>query len=499
MVNIGTLLLGFVSGLILVWCATAIFRKFAPGLGLVAVENFRSSHIGTVPVAGGVTFVVISPLIALFIANQIDVHLERSDWALLVSGWFIAIVSLIDDWKPLPARVRLVAQVWAVLGLIIYARYLRFFGAGSFGVVDVGWLGVLITIVWVLGMSNAFNFMDGMDGLVAGQSLIVALSVAWMSMNVGLSWMAILSASLGGGLLGFFMHNVSPARVFMGDVGSIWLGFLFSGMAVIGAPRSGERLSLGFWVLILGIFLLDSGLTLGRRLLQGEPVLEAHRTHYYQRLLSIGWGHGRVTTWYLVMATILAGVSIVHFDIWRLPFVVLVVVGLMAFAGTFALVHYVESYKVEFESEHGSPLGKVTAGGLLKPFVRLLQHSGTVLMMDGAIVVIAYLMAFRLGVGNWFDIDIRDGIIAVFFVHLTLNLALGIYIEKLSLSRLSLILRILSSCLMSFIALLLGEILLGPVRSIPVIVLIIGTGMSAIGFVLVRSRRTLQQERFIKD
>ena len=120
-------------------------------------------------------------------------------------------------------------------------------------------------------------------------------------------------------------------------------------------------------------------------------------------------------------------------------------------------------------------------------------------MMDGAIVVIAYLMAFRLGVGNWFDIDIRDGIIAVFFVHLTLNLALGIYIEKLSLSRLSLILRILSSCLMSFIALLLGEILLGPVRSIPVIVLIIGTGMSAIGFVLVRSRRTLQQERFIKD
>ena len=199
------------------------------------------------------------------------------------------------------------------------------------------------------------------------------------------------------------------------------------------------------------------------------------------------------------MATILAGVSIVHFDIWRLPFVVLVVVGLMAFAGTFALVHYVESYKVEFESEHGSPLGKVTAGGLLKPFVRLLQHSGTVLMMDGAIVVIAYLMAFRLGVGNWFDIDIRDGIIAVFFVHLTLNLALGIYIEKLSLSRLSLIWRILSSCLMSFIALLLGEILLGPVRSIPVIVLIIGTGMSAIGFVLVRSRRTLQQERFIKD
>ena len=129
-------------------------------------------------------------------------------------------------------------------------------------------------------MSNAFNFMDGMDGLVAGQSLIAALSVAWLSMNVGLDWIALLSAALGGGLLGFLLHNLPPARVFMGDVGSIWLGFIFAGMAVIGAPRSGERLSLGFWVLLLGIFLLDSGLTLGRRILQGEPVLEAHRTHY---------------------------------------------------------------------------------------------------------------------------------------------------------------------------------------------------------------------------
>ncbi len=314
-------------------------------------------------------------------------------------------------------------------------------------------------------------------------------------MRTGLDWIAILSAALGGGLLGFLLHNLPPARVFMGDVGSIWLGFIFAGVAVIGAPRSGERLSLGFWVLLLGIFLLDSGLTLGRRILQGEPVLEAHRTHYYQRLLRVGWGHRRVTTLYLVMAAVLASVAVIHFDFWRLPFSYLVIVGLMAFAGTYALVHYVESYKVELETERGSPLGKVTAGGLLRPFSHLLRHSGVALLSDGLVVVIAYALAFGLRFAVWdssyyqFFVGIRDGIIAIIFVHLTLNLVAGVYIENLERLDGRSIQKLFFSAALSGMTLILGEILLGPVHAIPISVLLLGAAFAFIGFAALRYAR----------
>ena len=497
-VELNILLVCYVVTFILVWPSVRLFRQLAPSVGLIDVPNLRSSHVGSIPLAGGTVFVILIPLVSLVVARQAGILLGREDWALLITGWFIAFVSLVDDWRPLPARVRLVAQVWAALGLIIYGRYLRYFGAGGFGVIDVGWLGVLITFVWILGMSNAFNFMDGMDGLVAGQSVIAALAVAWLSMSTGLDWIAILSAALGGGLLGFLLHNLPPARVFMGDVGSIWLGFIFAGMAVIGAPRSGERLSLGFWVLLLGIFLLDSGLTLGRRILQGEPVLEAHRTHYYQRLLRVGWGHRRVTALYLVMAAVLAAVAVIHFDFWRLPFSALVIVGLMAFAGTYALVHYVESYKVELESERGSPLGKVTAGGLLKPFRILMRRSGTALLSDGFVVIIAYAIAFGLLFAQWestyyeFFVGIRDGIIAIVFVHLTLNLVMGIYVGRLPLLNGSAILKLFFSSAFSGMALILGEILLGPVRAIPITVLVLGAAFACMGFTAVRYARSVK-------
>ncbi len=495
MIGPRVLLLGFASAFALTWLGTWLFRQLAPRIGLLDIPNFRSSHAGPIPGAGGVVFVVIVPLVALVLAQRAGISPGRGDWALLVSGGFIAGVSLLDDWRPLPARVRLVAQAWAALGLMLYGRYLRYFGAGGFGVIDVGWLGVIITFVWILGMANAFNFMDGMDGLAAGQGLIAALAVAWLSMSVGLDWMAVMSAALAGALLGFLLHNTPPARVFMGDVGSIWLGFTFAGLAVLGAPRSGERLSLGFWVLLFGLFLLDSGLTLGRRVLHGEPVLQAHRTHYYQRLLRIGWGHRRVTGLYLLMATGLATVAVMHFDFIRLPFAALVVVGLLMFAGTYALVHYAEGYKAQLEDERGRALGEVVGGGLWQPLIRFLRRAGIVLLADGFIVVVAYALAFGLRFSRGmedalpFFLGLRDGIIAIVFVHLTLNAALGTYVRRWPRVRAATALRFGAAAVAAGLALTVGEVLLGPVRAIPLSVLGMGAIFSGTGFLGLRHVR----------
>ncbi len=491
-----TLLFGFLIAFALAWPGTWLFRQLAPRIGLLDTPNSRSSHVGTTPSAGGVVFVVVSPFVALIVAQRAGISLGRGDWALLVSGWFIAGVSLLDDWRPLPARVRLVAQAWAALILILYGRYLRYFGIGGFGIIDVGLLGVIITFVWILGMANAFNFMDGMDGLAAGQGLIAAFAVAWLSMSVGLEWIAVMSAALAGGLLGFLLHNTAPARVFMGDVGSIWLGFTFAGLAVLGAPRSGERLSVGFWVLLFGVFLLDSGLTLGRRVLQGEPVLQAHRTHYYQRLLRIGWGHRRVTGLYLLMATGLAAVAVLHFDFIRLPFAALVVVGLLMFAGTYALVHYAEGYKAQLEAEEGLALGEVSGGGLRQPLTRFLRRAGIALLSDGLIIVLAYALSFGLRFARGMDaaypffLGLRDGIIAIVFVHLTLNAAVGAYVQRWPQVRVATALRFGAAAAAAGLALTVGEVLLGPVRAIPLSVLGMGAIFSCAGFLGLRHVRT---------
>ena len=213
------LLVGFGAAFTLVWPGTWLFRRLAPHIGLLDIPNPRSSHAIPIPRAGGITFVALVPMVALVIAYRKGLSLSGGEWALLFTGWFIAGVSLIDDWRSLPARVRLVAQAWAAVGLIVYGGYLHYFGAGGFGVINVGWLGVLITFVWIIGLANAFNFMDGMDGLVAGQGMIAALAVAWLSMRIGLGWMAVMSATMAGGMFGFLLHNAPPARVFMGDVG----------------------------------------------------------------------------------------------------------------------------------------------------------------------------------------------------------------------------------------------------------------------------------------
>jgi len=311
--------------------------------------------------------------------------------------------------------------------------------------------------------------------------------------------MAVMSATMAGGMFGFLVHNAPPARVFMGDVGSIWIGFTFAGLAVLGAARGEERLSVGFWILLLGVFLLDTGLTLTRRVLKGEPVLQAHRTHYYQRLLRVGWGHRRVTGLYLIMAALLATVAVVHFDFVRLRFTTLVVIGLLTFGGTFSLVHYVEHYKAQLEAARGLELAHVVAAGLRRPMKRFLRRWGISMLLEAIIIVASYATAFLLrfawdiGAASFFYLGLRDGIIAIVFVHLTLNAALGVYMRRIHAVSTAITMRYAAAAAVGGFALMVGEILLGPVRAIPLSVLGVGSMLSCTGFLVLRYLRLVKR------
>ena len=494
MIDIGPSMLLWSFGISfgLVGVGVWIFRRYARQLGFVDIPNERSVHSVPLPSAGGMVFVLASPLVALFIAASNSIQLSRGEWALLASAWVLAIVSLIDDRQRIPARVRLIVQFWAAAGLIVYGGYLQYFSVGDFGGFNVGWLGIPITFIWLVGVANAYNFMDGLDGLASGQAVIASLAAVWLATTIGWAWQAVFAAALAGGVLGFFLHNAPPARVFMGDVGSIWLGFTFAGLAVLGATKTPEGLPFGFWVILLGIFLLDTSLTLVRRIMNGEPVLQAHRTHYYQRLLRVGWTHRRVTLLYLLLATGLAIVAAIHFGIVRLSLSVLVLVGLATFASTFALVHYVETRKSQLEAVRGKALKPVAAGGLLQPITVFIKRSGMQLLLDSLIVVASYGVAFILRFA-WNTLDVhlfyaglRDGIMAIIFVHLTVNGALGIYAYRWQVNTINRIALITMAPLLSSLALAGGEILLGPVRSIPLSVIGLGASFAAAGFIYSR-------------
>jgi UDP-GlcNAc:undecaprenyl-phosphate GlcNAc-1-phosphate transferase len=163
------------------------------------------------------------------------------------------------------------------------------------GDVQLGWMGYVLTFLWILGLTNAYNFMDGLDGLAAGVAVIAAgflcaIALAQLSVFVYMSAYVLLA-----GAAGFLVFNFPPAKIFMGDVGSAFLGFTFATLAVIGASLDLGHLSFYIVPLLLFHFIFDTAFTFVRRLLRGEKVHLAHRTHLYQLLNGLGYSHRAVS------------------------------------------------------------------------------------------------------------------------------------------------------------------------------------------------------------
>jgi len=236
--------------------------------------NARSSHSRPTPRGGGLAFVLVACLAWVFMGQ----------WALLVC-LPLAVVGLIDDWRSLPAGLRYGAQVLTALALLLQASLP--------GVSSQFWLAPLLVIA-ATAVINATNFMDGLDGLVAG-CMAVVLSVAALQASPQL-WPLV------GALVGFLCWNWSPARVFMGDAGSTFLGAVL--VATLFACRSWAQ-ATGLLLVAMPL-LADAGSCLLRRWLDGQPLLQAHRLHLYQRLHQGGWSHRWVSSLYIGTTAVLA-------------------------------------------------------------------------------------------------------------------------------------------------------------------------------------------------
>lgn len=251
------------------------------------IPNDRSLHDRPIPRTGGIGL-MLAAILGWWLAGIFGVAGPLRMTAMLSGG--IALLFLVDDVRGLPVPVRFAAQFLAASGFT--------YAAGPFA----PWLAVLLVlgIVWSM---NLYNFMDGSNGMAGGMAVIGFGTLAIAAHTASASDLAVVAGIVAGAAAGFLIWNFDPARIFLGDAGSIPLGFLAAALGVIGWQRG----VWPFWLpgLVFAYFILDSGLTLAKRIVHGEKPWQAHRSHYYQRLIRMGWGHRRmaIAAYTLMLAT----------------------------------------------------------------------------------------------------------------------------------------------------------------------------------------------------
>ena len=302
-----TALLLFAAAAALAWALTGAVRRYALARAVLDVPNHRSLHERPVPRGGGLAIaaVILGGTAALGAAGWIAPSLAL---AVGVGGAAIAAVGWADDHAHVPARwralVHFAAAAWAVWWLGGFPA-LRV-GAGS---LPLGFAGTVLAAVGVVWLTNLYNFMDGIDGIAGGEALVagaVGGALLWMDGERGLGALALLTAA---SALGFLAWNWAPARIFMGDVGSGLLGFVFAVLA-LASERAGS-LPLLAWMLLLGVFVFDATATLVRRVLRGERFYDAHRSHAYQRAVQAVGSHARVSGAVVALGAVLGALAAV--------------------------------------------------------------------------------------------------------------------------------------------------------------------------------------------
>ena len=298
-----------VSALVLSAVGCRVLGDFARRRHLLDHPNERSLHTAPVPRLGGVAIVLGSwiPCAVVWLLWQ-----ERtgalSSW--LAASMMVAALGLIDDLRPLRARARFLIQSLVACAFCVAMGVPHSLAITHVIALELPYgITLALSVLWLVGTLNIFNFMDGMDGLAGTQALTAGGAIAIASWLSGRADLALVAAAIAAASGGFLLHNAPPARIFMGDAGSTYLGFSFASALLLGSTAT-PSLPIAVAPLALAPFLLDGTFTIFRRLSRREPVWKAHRSHLYQRAVQSGLTHRQVLVPY-VLWSVAAGVSAV--------------------------------------------------------------------------------------------------------------------------------------------------------------------------------------------
>ena len=297
--------LGFAAFLLAV-IFVPLAMKLAFKVGAIDKPNARKVHVKIMPRMGGLG-IYLAYIIVVLATQELNTQLI----GLLLGSTLLVILGIFDDIKDLNAKFKLLMQI--VAAVIVMACGVRIeFMTNVFGG-DAIYLDILslpVTLLWIVGITNAINLIDGLDGLAGGIAAIAAASMATVGWIHGQYLMASMAIILMGSTIGFLCYNFHPAKVFMGDTGSLFLGFNLSVLAIMGVAKSITFISLAAPILVLGVPIFDTCFAILRRKMNHKPIFAADKEHLHHRLLQLGFSHRMTVLIIYLISFCLAAIAV---------------------------------------------------------------------------------------------------------------------------------------------------------------------------------------------
>ena len=299
--------LAFLIALVVALAITPGVIFLAAKTGAMDAPDARKVHKKPIPRIGGLGIYaafMVSIITVLGVADFTE-DVRHGLIGLLVSGTIIVVIGLIDDYRNLPAKVKLLGQILAACVLVAFDVRIDFISDPFGDFLYLEYLAVPATIFWIVGLTNTVNLIDGLDGLAAGVSTIASVTIFLVAVQQNFYLVAVLTAALAGAAFGFLRYNFNPARIFMGDTGSMFLGFMLAGISVIGAVKSAATIALIVPILALGLPILDTTFAIVRRYRGGVPIFKPDKGHLHHRLLDLGFSQRQAVLLMYVISALL--------------------------------------------------------------------------------------------------------------------------------------------------------------------------------------------------
>lgn len=265
---------------------TPMVKKLAFRIGATDRPNKRKVHQKIMPRLGGLA-IFLSFLIGVIILHPYNIY----STAIMAGAAVIILTGVLDDMVELSAKYKLAGQLVAALLVVVWGgAQVEFINLPFGGKIEFGFMSIPLTIVWIVGVTNAINLIDGLDGLAAGVSSIALITIAGMAVIMGNTYVAVIAALLLVSTLGFLIYNFYPAKIFMGDTGALFLGYMISVLALLGFKNI-TVVSLIIPVIILGVPISDTFYAIIRRFLNKQPLSAPDKSHLHHCLLRMGYSH----------------------------------------------------------------------------------------------------------------------------------------------------------------------------------------------------------------
>jgi UDP-GlcNAc:undecaprenyl-phosphate/decaprenyl-phosphate GlcNAc-1-phosphate transferase len=275
---------------------TPLVKKLAIAIGVTDKPDPRKVHQKIMPRLGGLA-IYISFIIG-FLALGL---LNRETLPIIIGCTIIIITGILDDKFTLSAKVKLLGQIVAAIIVVMNGVVIQFINLPFGGMIEFGIFSIPITILWIVGITNAVNLIDGLDGLAAGVSSIALITISGMALLKGDLFTSSLGMILLGSTLGFLVHNFYPAKIFMGDTGALFLGYMISILSLLGF-KNVTMLSLVVPIIILGVPISDTFFAIIRRLLNKSPISAPDKSHLHHCILRSGFSHRQTVLLIYAMA-----------------------------------------------------------------------------------------------------------------------------------------------------------------------------------------------------